>query len=656
MPQIIPFVVKAVVSVLVKVGVSKAIAVVVGKFVVGLAISGAMNALQRAFMPKPGAAGGGGGSGGGTVAPINQGQEIRTKIDPAFPREVMVGRAATGGSLAYENVSGTENEYLWRVIPISDCEIDAIEQIWGNGVLLTFSGDWHTGYATCTSHFKTAAAASCLSVRIYKGTSSQTADADLVAAFPSEIDSNFRGRGVAYAIVKMQYDPDAWAGGAELMFVGRGAFCRDPRTGTSPWTNNLALITAQFLRGFSNNSVRVVGLGCAAADIPDAELEAAADECDEAIALGAGGTEPRYAGGGMISGAETARAVLINLCGAMSARHVDRGGEVVILPGVARTPVLHFEESDLLADEPISYAGRRTADERVNAIVSTFVSPADAWQQAPLPVRKNAAAIIDDTERLDATRAYRYVNSKTQGERLDEIELRAARKEGRLSCSAPLWAFELEPGDWVTAESVRWGGTTKTFEVESIGLQIGGGDNPIARCALTLKETATSVYDWSTSLELSVSNAIVTQPAALAAYVDSLGRVIDWRGLPVNVSGGAAVFRSVAAPLSSSSSSTIEVAAHDYTAPGQTVSMPSATISGLATDTGYSVFYDLNTSTYLATTSPAAYYASADRYIALGNQRTQTGGGGYTPPPPPPPGGGGGAGAGGGGGDGTLLF
>lgn len=645
--QIIPFVAKAVASVLIKVGVSKAIAVVVGKFVVGLAISGAMNALQRAFMPKPGAAGGGGGSGGGTVAPINQGQEIRTKIDPAFPREVMIGRGATGGSLAYENVSGTENEYLWRVIALSDCEIDAIEQVWGNGVLLTFSGDWHTDYATCTSHFKTAAAASCLWVRIYKGTADQVVDPELAAAFPSEIDANFRGRGVAYAIVKMQYDPDAWAGGAELMFVGRGALCRDPRTSTSVWTNNLALITGQFLRGFSNNGVRVVGLGCAVTDVPDAELSAAADECDEAVALAAGGTEPRYAGGGMISGAETARAVLINLCGAMSARHVDRGGEVVILPGVARTPILHFTEADLLADEPISYAGRRTADERVNAIVSTFVSPADAWQQAPLPVRKNATAIVDDTERLDATRAYRYITSKTQGERVDEIELRAARKEGRLSCSAPLWAFELEPGDWVTATSSRWGGTTKTFEVESIGLQIGGGDNPAARCALTLKETATSVYEWSTALEQANTAGVVTQPAALASYVDSLGRVIDWRGLPINASGGVAVYRSVGAPLSSASSSTIAVAAHTYSAPGQDLAMPSATISGLTTDTNYAVFYDMNTGTYLATTSPAAYYASADRYVALGNQRTQTGGGGFTPPPPPPPGGGGSGGSGG---------
>lgn len=141
--------------------------------------------------------------------------------------------------------------------------------------------------------------------------------------------------------------------------------------------------------------------------------------------------------------------------------------------------------------------------------------------------------------------------------------------------------------------------------------------------------------------------------AAATGRTNATGGVItDWRGLPTNASAGVAIVRSVAAPLSSSSSSSISVAAHDVYLPGQTLSLPSDTLTGLSTDTAYWIFWDRQISDYIAVTSSLqTYYAdTANRYIACGAQRTQDGGGGFTPPPPPPGGGGGGAGAGGGGG------
>lgn len=140
--------------------------------------------------------------------------------------------------------------------------------------------------------------------------------------------------------------------------------------------------------------------------------------------------------------------------------------------------------------------------------------------------------------------------------------------------------------------------------------------------------------------------------AAATGRTNASGGIItDWRGLPTNASGGVAVVRSVSAPLSSSSSSSIAVAAHDVYLPGQTLSLPSDTLTGLSTDTVYYVFWDTQISDYIAVTSSLqTYYGdTSNRYVACGAQRTQDGGGGFTPPPPPPPGGGGGGGAGGGG-------
>lgn len=599
----------------------------VARFVLQLVVTAAISSALRSLQPKP--------------RSMDQGAQLQTKIDPAYPREVMVGIAATGGSLAYENVSGTDNKYLWRVIILSDVEIEEITQVIGNGSALTFSGDIHTGLRDCTSHFQSASGADMLAVRIYKGTSTQAVDPDLDAAF-TDIDSNFRFRGCAYAVLRMTYDPDAWAGAADFVFVGKGAKCWDPRTQTTVWTENAALIAGQYLRGFANNGVVVVGVGCAAEDLPDDDLAAAADECDEAVALAAGGTEPRYRAGGVISARENAREVMADLMAAMAGRHVDRGGEIVILPGVTRAPVMDIAEADLLADEGLMWTGRRTADERVNAIASTFVNPAEAYQESPVPPRKDAAAIAADGARYETGRAYRFVYSKTQAQRLDQIELRRARKEGFLSCGAPLWAFELTPGDVVTSSNVRWGGAQKYFEIESVDLAISsgaGGGQPQARAALTMREIGADTYSWSTSDELTLAGVSVTQPAALASNFDARGRLNGAFSAGNPSITGYAAYRA-SDPLSSvdaGSTATINIAANtvktsDVNGGSKSAALNSGSVTGLSFSTTYFVFaYDPDFAggavTYVASTSTETYISNRD-YLYIGSRVTVADGGG----------------------------
>lgn len=504
------------------------------KIGIGLAIGYVMRALS----PKPDA------------GSIDQGQEIALKFDPAYPREVVVGKSATGGSLAYATVSGTNNEYLWRVIALSDCEIEEVSEIWGNGKKLTFSGDFHTGWRTCTSHFLAAGVAK-MSVRVYKGTDTDPADPDLDAA-STEWTSTCYGKGVAKLYAKFEYSAEAFPNGEpSLMCVVKGAKILDPRTGLTAWTANAALVAAKVLKGFYMNGVRVVGLGATDDDIPDAALEDAADACDEAVTLAAGGTEARYTAHGVVSGAETAREIITNLTAAMAGRHIDRGGEIVFLPGVARTPVMRITDADILADEAIVYAQKRTADQLVNSVVSTYVDPSVAWQEAALPVRTDTAALAEDGERFVARRAYRFVTSKTQGERLDEIALREARKQARAAFSLPIWGIELEPGDWIEWTSARFSGA-KTFVVEGVQLAISSDpNNPAARVQLSVAEIASDVFDWSTVSEKAKTLGLVARPVPPLA-------VAGWAVTGGTLSGGGASIPRVAFTWTAATDPSIE--------------------------------------------------------------------------------------------------
>lgn len=627
MPQAVPFILKAfkvIKTVMTVVSAVSAVAKAVGAF-------------------------GGSSKGGGRVT--EQGQVLSVKFDPAYPREVAVGIVATGGSLAYSTTSGTENRFLWRVIALSDGQIDTCLEVWANGEKLTFAGDFNTGLVGCSSHFKAKdGVTQRLFVRVYRGTDTQTADPSLTSAAPGEWTGQCRGRGIAYAVVRLEYDTDAFQSEPQLFFVLRGSNqIYDPRTGLTGFSENAALLAAQALRGFFINGVRVVGLGATAADVPDASLSVAADACDDLILLAGGGTERRYRAAAMLSGAEQARSLVSGFVDAMAGLHVDRGGEISFVPGVPRTPVLHVTDADILSDDGISYADKRTGDELVNTVASRFIDPAQSWSEAALPPRRDAAAIIADGSRFETGALYSCVTSRTQGQRLDQIKLLLARLQATAQFSLPAWAIELEPGDWITWQSARFTGT-KAFRVLAARLQFSADPgNPRARVRLELEEVSAAAYAWSTLDETTYVLGNATRPAAPTPWVDATGRIIDWRGLPINASVGSAASRTVDYPLTSTGTA-IQVSAHTGNFVGQTISFPSATISGLANDTTYAVYYDLQASVYEAQvangTTDQARRAAPDRYVFIGTQQTRTSGGTYSALPPPPPGGGGG-GAGG---------
>lgn len=139
----------------------------------------------------------------------------------------------------------------------------------------------------------------------------------------------------------------------------------------------------------------------------------------------------------------------------------------------------------------------------------------------------------------------------------------------------------------------------------------------------------------------------LTRSIVSISKIDDSGRITDGQALPLNGMSKSSTLNP-AYPFSAGADPATQINVASVTATfagGTTLSIGSATISGLSASTFYSIFRDLVANAYVAVSgSTTPYFTSAQRYLYIGTQATQEVGGGYEPLPPPPPGSGGGYG------------
>jgi len=188
------------------------------------------------------------------------------------PHRVVYGKCCISGPLVAPFSYGTDNKYVYLVIALTCHECEEI-------------GDVYLGDTLSTD----AKYSGLFSVTKYLGTSTQTADAELIAnakdrAGNNAWTSNHRLRGRGYVICKFTYDAQAYASGLpNVKAVVKGVNdIYDPRTETSGWSDNPALCILDYL-------VKSWGLGCTYADdIDEASFIAAANICDETVSVRVG--------------------------------------------------------------------------------------------------------------------------------------------------------------------------------------------------------------------------------------------------------------------------------------------------------------------------------------------------------------------------------
>jgi hypothetical protein len=134
--------------------------------------------------------------------PDTSSSRLASVRDAAAPHQYVYGTVRKGGIITFIESTGTDNKYLHMVICLAGHEVYDIPSIYVDDQIVTLDG---SGYVTSNGWN------SKIRIKKHFGASDQDADPDLVAE--TSVDSSFRGQGITYLYIRLEYDQDVFVNG-----------------------------------------------------------------------------------------------------------------------------------------------------------------------------------------------------------------------------------------------------------------------------------------------------------------------------------------------------------------------------------------------------------------------------------------------------------
>lgn len=394
-------------------------------------------------------------------------------------------------AFALANMSYGGGKILHQMVTLAGHKIQSVEALYLDERSVAFGGspDPRCGSGVWDSK---------IFMAVQYGDDHQEAQTDLESQISAWTTAH-RQRGCAGAYLRLTYSQTLFPEGyPEIAFLVKGKLCYDPRTATNVYTQNAALIVADYLINTR------WGEGIAYAKIDETALIAAADVCDEAVSLAGGGTEARYRINGVFDAGED---VLEDLLAAMDGDLVEQNGKLYIYAGEYRAPTLTINETDIRGG--ISLSTHVQKADSFNAIRGTYISPTDEYNETDIPPVINSTYATQDGGTVWRDVALNFVTSPSQAQRLLKIRLERVRQGQVLVLPLKLGWMNLQACDTVQVTLARYGFSAKIFEVRNLTFEYenNGVFGPVA----ILRETASGIYDWNSGEETTIDLADDTE-------------------------------------------------------------------------------------------------------------------------------------------------
>lgn len=398
------------------------------------------------------------------------GQLVTTR-KPAENARIIYGKTRVAGNIVFMELKN-DNKDLYFVSTLAGHEIADISKIWANDTVVKSDPEFNTQYDLSYN-----GKSGYLSVEVSNGSESGTTFNLLSGT--AGADKTFNG--IACIAVRLKYDQDVYAQGIPNFTC--------EVTGKNSSSNAATAIQTYLLD-------TTYGLGADASEIDSTSFSAAQTVCDEDVVLADSSTEKRYTVNGAFGSGETPQTILQKMLMACSGSLVYQGGKWKLLVGEYRSPAVELTEDDLV--DAISVSTSDSRRDTFNAVKGVYSEPNSLYQsQSYVPVT-NTLYATEDGETIYRNVDFQLVTSNATCQRLAKIQLEKARQQIVVNLSCNLKAFQVQVGDTIQLTLDRYGWSQKEFEVLAWNAQMGTL-NPTVN--LSLRETASGVYDWANGEE-----------------------------------------------------------------------------------------------------------------------------------------------------------
>ena len=457
---------------------------------------------------------------------------------------IVYGTRKVGGSVVFLETSGTDNQYLYMAIVLSEGEIEDITSIEINDNEVTFTGDLadNTQVTVASSDANFFDSSSLITVEPHFGSDTQTASSLLSTL--SSWTSNHRLRGLAYLAIRFEWNQDKFGSLPTVQAVVKGKKVYNPNldgsiTGgsgshradtSSTWeySDNPIYQLLDYLR----NERFGMGIPNNYFDSNFADWQVAGDVCDTDITPFSGASAIDLIDSHTV--VDTSKKAIDNvkdfIRGSRAYLNFSSGKYNILVEGTGSASIT-LTEDNIIGGINIQ---SKSKNSRYNRVIVTFINPGKSYQsdtaQFP-PVDETGLASADQHSTmktvdggllLEGRFDFSMLSSPYQAQEMAEIILRRSRSSLDVSLRADATALDLSIGDLVNITHGTPSFSAKPFRVQ--GITINADHTVNLQCT----EHQDSFYTFGTQQEVAsipnttLPNPFTVQPPASVTLSDQL--------------------------------------------------------------------------------------------------------------------------------------
>jgi len=385
------------------------------------------------------------------------------------PLPVIYGERRVGGTPIFYHVSGDDNEFLHVVYAIAEGEIQGVSQVYLNNDKVNTTPDLYDTSLTSlinlneaeggqityfpTENIQKPKYEGIVKYEIYNGTTTQTADQDLISETNGTWTASDRLQGVAYAVVRFKFEPEVF-GSTGIPQVNFDVVGKKTRSTTSDGTTHKVFSNnpADCIEDYLTNTI--YGRSVPSSQIDTTSFTTARNICDTEVTVG-GKTQKKYTCNGILNTNNKALDNIEKLLTSCRGSLIFSSGKYKLLIDDTGTAVQSFDEDNIVGAFELSLGGK---EYKANKIRATFFNKERDMQGDFAIVESTTFKTEDNGLSLERAIELPFTDQMERSQMISTINMKQSRQSLVFKFTSTIEGLRAEIGDvvFISLESLGW--------------------------------------------------------------------------------------------------------------------------------------------------------------------------------------------------------